>query len=81
MAWPRDGGTRDETAWTRRALPPAIAGRLAQRGPTGASRSLPVRAGLAGNMRPGLGQGRQRLVVASSYQEGEIRSCSSSMTA
>src|SRR6516165_10663611 len=33
-AWRRDGGdgvTRDETAWTWWTLPPAIAGRLAQR--------------------------------------------------
>ena len=49
-AWQRNGGdvvTRDETAWTWWTLPPAIAGRLAQR-----SRKCvlvsPIRAGLAG---------------------------------
>ncbi len=42
-----DGVTRDETAWTWWTLPPATAGCLAQRYAS-ASRSLPIRAGLAG---------------------------------
>jgi hypothetical protein len=46
-AWQRDGMARDETAWTWWTLPPAISGCLAQRSAS-ASRSLPVRAGLAG---------------------------------
>ena len=84
-AWQRDGGdgaTRDETAWTCWTLPPAISGRVAQRSPKVHPRPLSIRAGLGENMRvPGLGQGFQRLVVASGYQEERFRSCSSSMTA
>ena len=80
----RDGGdgvTRDETAWTWWTLPPAIAGCLAQR----YRKCIPVSSHscwTSRNMRsPGLGRGRQRLVVASGCQEREIRPCSSSMTA
>ncbi len=83
-AWQRDGGdgvTRDETAWTYWTLPPAIAGRLAQT----YRKCIPVSSHscwTSRNMRnPGLGQGRQRLVVASGCQEREIRPCSNSMTA
>jgi hypothetical protein len=50
----RDGGdgmARDKTAWTWWTLPPAIAGRLAQRY-SKCIRSLPIRAGLAGTCEP-----------------------------
>ena len=74
-----DGVTRDKTAWTWWTLPPAISGRLAQR----YRECIPVSCHscwTSRNMRsPGLGQGRQRLVVASGCQEREIRPCSSSM--
>ena len=83
-AWQRDGGdgvTRDETAWTWWTLPPAIAGCLAHR----YRKCIPVSSHscwTTRNMRnPGLGQGRQRLVVASGCQEREIRPCSSPITA
>jgi hypothetical protein len=72
---------RDETTWTWWTLPPAIAGCVAQR----YRECIPVSSHsfwTARNMRNiGLGQGRQRLVVASGCQEREIRPCSSPMTA
>ena len=72
---------RDETAWTWWTLPPAIAGRLAQR----YRKCIPVSSRscwTTRNMRnPGLGQGRKRLVVASGCREREIRPCSSPVTA
>ncbi len=83
-AWQRDGGdgvARDETAWTWWTLPPAIAGCLAHR----YRKCIPVSSHSCWNTRnmrnPGLGQGRQRLVVASGCQEPEIRPCSSPITA
>jgi hypothetical protein len=72
---------RDETAWTWWTFPPAISGRLAQR----YRKCIPVSSHSSWTTRtmrnPGLGQGRQRLVVASGCQEREIRPCSSPMTA
>jgi hypothetical protein len=71
----RDGGdgvTRDETAWTRWTLPPAISGCLAQR----YRKCIPVSSHSCWTTRTignrGLGQGRQRLVVVSGGQEREI---------
>jgi hypothetical protein len=76
-----DEVTRDETAWTWWTLPFGISGCLARR----YRKCIPISSHSCWTSRnmqsPGLGQGRQRLVVASGYQEPEIRPCSSSMTA
>jgi len=61
-----------ETAWTWWTLPPRSLG-ASPRGRACAPRTVPIPTGLAGTCgSPGLGRGRQRLVVASGYQEGEI---------
>jgi hypothetical protein len=76
-----DGVTRDEKSWTCWTPLSALAGCLAQRYRT----CIPVSSHscwTSRNMRrPGSGQGRQRLVVASGCQEREIRPCSGPMTA
>jgi hypothetical protein len=68
-----DGVTRDETAWTSWTLPPAIAGCPARRYRKG----IPVSSHscwTSGNLRnPGLGQGRQRLVLAARVCNRPIR--------
>jgi hypothetical protein len=64
---------RDETAWTWWTLPPAIAGCLAQRYRKVHPVSSHSRWTSRNMQSPGLGRGHQRLVVASGYQEREIR--------
>ena len=83
-AWQRDGGdgvARDETAWTWWTFLPAIAGCVAQRSRKCIPLSSHSRWISWKHTESRVRSVRQRLVVASGYQEDEIRACLSSMTA